>query len=158
MALALAMTLASSSPELVTERIVDLKPSINKRYAARLGRLMARWSDQYELDPELMVAIVKVESNFVPAVMACWQSPRPGEEFTCDHGLGQINDIWVKQWNLDVMKLVHDESYNLGVVARLLAQLKQQFGDEPDWFGRYHSNKPARKAGYIEKLREAGFK
>lgn len=138
--------------------IVSLKPEIDRRYARRLGKLIDYWAGRYDLDPDLLVVIIRTESYFMPDTLACWPAPWKGpDEMTCDHGLAQINEVWIDQWGLDADRLVHDDAYNIMVAARLLATLKRDHGEEPGWYGLYHSNIPARKRVYLNKLEAWGY-
>jgi hypothetical protein len=145
-------------PDETAQYISSLKPEIDRRYARRLGRLIDYWAGRFDLDPDLLVAIIRAESYFEPDTMVCWPAPWKGkDETTCDHGLAQINEVWVDEWKLDSFRLVHDDAYNIMVAARLLARLKKAHGDEPDWYGRYHSDTPRRKAAYLSKLEAWGY-
>jgi hypothetical protein len=133
--------------------IQTLRPKMNPNRAKRLGQSIDYWAQKYDLDPDLMVALLRVESNFESGLKSCWPAPWIDEEAqTCDHGLAQINETWVRKWNLDPDRLVHDDHYNIWVQARLLAWLKRYFGHEEDWHGRYHSGTPSKKARYLGKL------
>lgn len=138
--------------------IKELRPGISPRYAWKLGRLVDYWAGRYRLDPDLMIAIIRTESYFEPNTKACWPAPWKPEGITCDHGLAQINEVWVKEWNLDPDRLVMDDSYNIAIQARLLAQLKRQWAaDDLFWYGRYHNADIRKKAVYLSKLERYGY-
>jgi hypothetical protein len=144
---------APRAADATAQYILALKPRIGEKQARRLGRLIDYWADHYDVDPDLMVALIRMESNFESGVKACWPAPWKGEnETTCDHGLAQINETWVRKWMLDPEKLVKDDGYNIYVQARILAWIKRYYGKEPDWYGRYHSATPSKKALYLGKL------
>lgn len=146
------VTHVQRTQEEVAAYIMVLKPKMPKWQAKRLGRIICYWADYYQVDAYLMVAIIRTESNF-DSVKACHPAPRKGTDAeTCDHGLAQINEVWVSQWSLDPEKLVNDDSYNIYVQARLLAWLRRYYGHEEGWYGRYHSGHPHLKAKYLEKL------
>jgi hypothetical protein len=159
MALLFALVTASpvlDQPKLQTptvEYILSLKPGLGQRQAKRLGRIIDRWALKYEVDPSLIVAIIRQESNFEPSLKSCWPAPwKSPEAVTCDHGLTQINETWVRKWNLDADKLVTDDEYNVAVAARILAILHRYYGQEPEWYGRYHSSTPSKKRQYLSQL------
>ena len=101
----------------------------------------------YDLDPDLVNAIVYVESNHNPAAKRCSK--------TCDYGLGQINQLWVKHWGLSRQALVTDPHYNLNVAGRILTDLRDRHPKEPNWWSRYHSATPRFRAIYEKKVRRA---
>lgn len=161
--LIVATILAASPPEAAdpsndvtgatAQHISLLNPKMAARQAERVGGLIDYWADHYDVDPHLMVAIIEHESGFKSGIRACWNVIRKGIEVTtCDHGLAQINEVWIDKWMLDVDKLTNDESYNIYVQARVLAWLKRYYGHEENWYGRYNSGIPSKKAAYLAKI------
>jgi hypothetical protein len=135
--------------------IMVLKPSMKEKQAIRLSKIVRHYAVRYNLDPDLMVAIIRQESNFVSGLTACWPAAWKGsDETTCDYGLAQINQTWIDSWGLDPVKLANDDWYNISVQARVLAWLQRYYGDEIDWFGRYHSATPSKKSKYLKELGE----
>lgn len=167
--LALAGTPVERPKDATAQYIRVLRPDVSARRAARLGAVIDYWAKKYDLDPDLMTAIIQAESRFETGIQACWPAPwkaadeitkscQPKEKWiTCDHGLAQINEVWIHNWGLDKDKLLHDDAYNIAIQARLLYQLKKEFGDaEPeDWYGRYNSSLEPFKTKYLDRL--AGF-
>jgi hypothetical protein len=133
--------------------IMVLKPSISEKQAVRLSKMIRHFSVKYNVDPDLMVAIIRQESNFVSGVVACWPAPWKGPgETTCDYGLAQINQVWIDKWGLDPVKLATDDWYNITVQARVLSWLQRSYSNDDDWFGRYHSATPSKKFRYLREL------
>ncbi len=144
---------AQRAEDATAQHILALRPGVGAKRAKRLGKMIDYWAAKYDVDPTLMVAIIRTESNFDSGIKACWPAPWKGpEEITCDHGLAQINQTWIEKWNLDAEKLVTDDSYNIWVMARLLGWIKKYYGEEEEWWGRYHSATPSKKAKYLSKL------
>jgi hypothetical protein len=144
---------AERAEDATAQAILALNPRVGEKQARRLGKLIDYWSDHYDVDPELMVALIRIESNFQSGLKACWPAPWKGEgQTTCDHGLAQINQTWIDKWMLDPEKLVKDDSYNIYVQARILAWIKRYYGHEQNWYGRYHSATPSKKALYVNRL------
>lgn len=147
---------AGPAPELVEELrqfTESLRPGIDTRLARRLAAVAADVGQRQGLDPRLLLAIARVESNLNPDAYACWQRRgAPLGVITCDHGLMQINGLWVEEWSLDPVDLRFDLYLNVWTAARLLVKLRKEFGDEPNWFGRYHSNNPKKRAVWEARL------
>lgn len=151
-ALIVAAVLASSSPE-TAEFIQKISPNTGPNRAKHFARIITAQASRYDVDPKLLAVIVKQESNFEPAIKSCFIVHRYKQcRVTCDYGAAQINEVWVKKWRLDREKLQHNDWYNIRVAARLLSQLQREYGHEPDWYGRYHSGTPSKKAIYLKRL------
>ena len=162
-ALLIALSLTAGTPgvtehvrradDATAQYILTLRPSVGERQARRLGKIIDYWSDFYGVDPDLMVAILRVESNFQGGIRSCWQVHRYGRvEITCDLGIAQVNQLWIEKWGLDERRLQHDDAYGIQTAARILCWLRRYFPDDPDWQGRYHSGTPSKKASYLGKL------
>ena len=157
----IVVALLSTSPSLdavnqenpTAEYILTLRPKLGIPKAVRLAALIDRWAQHYDVEPEVMVALVAHESKFRSGIKACWPHAKKPGVITCDHGLAQINEAWIRQWKLDENKLQYDDSYNLRVQARILASIKKEYGYEPEWYGRYHSKTPSKKRRYLDKIR-----
>jgi len=130
-----------------------LRPGLSDYRALRLARITDHWANRYGVDAALMVTLIRQETYF-DSVEACWPAPWLGRNArTCDRGLAQINDVWVQKWHLDRKRLLEDDWYNIWIQARVLSWTRLHYGDEPDWWGRYHSATPWRKAQYVAKIR-----
>lgn len=137
------------------QRVEALQPHIDRRRAVSVSQDVDAASSRYGVDPQLLVAIVRQESNFRSGIKQCWvHHPRSGTVITCDYGLAQINEFWIGHWHLDADKLLNDDRYNLMVAARILRMLARLYReDEPlNWYGRYHSATPSLRAEYEDKL------
>lgn len=161
LALVLAVTLAAATPEeaappgvMTAEFIQKLHPQVSWDRALKLGQTIRTWADHYSVDPLLIAAIVKQESDFRSGLKSCNVVLRYEACFvTCDYGVAQVNALWIDKWKLDANRLRHDDSYNIKVAARILAALRKEFEErDPEWYGRYHSGTPSKKAVYLGKL------
>lgn len=160
-ALMLSYVLTTGSPavksqgeraEETARYILALKPSMDARRAKRLARQIDYWAGRYEVDPFLMAAIIRQESNF-ESIRACWPAPWKGEgATTCDHGLAQVNQTWIDKWKLDAQKLIDDDGYNIYIQARILAWIRHYHPAEVAWFSRYHSGTPSKRLEYQKQL------
>lgn len=87
-------------------------------------------AQEYNIDAELFVALVDLESNFQVAAF---------NKRTKDYGLTQINAYNIKALNLDAKRLLTDPEYNLRAGAQILAWFQRTYAHrEPDWFCRFN--------------------
>lgn len=155
--LAIILTAAPVNSQQVAETATYIQQIATKGMTARRARHLARlieyWSDYYHVDPKLIAAILRQESDFESGIKSCWDVIRHREPaVTCDYGIAQVNEIWIEVWNLDPVLLQNDDGYGIAVAARILTRLQKYYGDEPDWYGRYNSAVPSKKAVYLEQL------
>lgn len=150
----IALIVAAVMAVTPAEYIHSLHPELSPKRTTALGKHIERWAAQYDVDPKLLVAILKQESDFRPGLLSCYVVHRYKACFvSCDYGVAQINALWIKKWRLDAQRLRYDDGYNIGVAARILAMLQREYAaDEPDWYGRYHSGTPSKKALYLSRL------
>jgi soluble lytic murein transglycosylase-like protein len=87
-------------------------------------------ASQHDLDPELFVALIEVESQFKVGAF---------NARTRDYGLTQINEYNVKALNLDRRRLLTDPAYNLNAGATVLKYFKRRYAHkEKLWYARYN--------------------
>ena len=93
---------------------------------------------------------MRQESSFREHVRSCYLVARQHASVpTCDHGLTQLNTVWVDHWDLEADRLVEDDAYALWAGARVLAILKREYADaEPNWYSRYNTSTPEPRAAY----------
>jgi hypothetical protein len=136
LAAALALFFAASPPAAVPPRV--------ERAAAARG-----------VEPEILAAIVMQESGFRRGLLRCVPSASGAlAPFTCDMGLGQINDLWITKWGLDPNRLRRDDDYNLAVAARILGDLRRRYAavEPTTWYSRYHSVTPKKRWPYQARI------
>lgn len=132
-----------------------LAPRLSVQRAQEVAVAIEAAAKRYDVDPMLLAAIIKQETDFRTGQKSCWIVQRYAQcRVTCDHGLAQINELWIAKWNLDQHRLLHDDAYNIRIAARILAQLQKTHAEaEPEnWYGRYHSGTPSKKAVYLARL------
>lgn len=147
----LVLVLAGAPADPVTEYIQAVAPQLSAREAARLGALIDEVAKKRDLDPILLAAIVARESSFRSGLKACWLvKTKDATRTSCDHGLAQVNQTWIEQWSLDAERLQKDDSYNLMVASRILANLQKRYRtQEPSrWWSRYNSGTPSKRQAY----------
>lgn len=156
---ALMALLLAAAPPLDPVKVQELKEYVlvlrpESQRSTRLARVALDVAQRQGVDPKLLLAIARVESNFEPEVVACWPDlKRPGQT-TCDHGLMQINDLWALEWGINPDQLRLDMYLNVWTAARILVRLQREFSIEPNWYSRYHSNVPWRRAKWEQKLHQ----
>lgn len=108
-------------------------------------------SNQYKLSPDLMVAILKVESSFDQNAVSK----------TGDISIAQIN---IKTWNKEFYRLKKkrinhdrlkkDSSYAIFLMAEILSTIRETNKKENEWYLFYHSKNPERKSVYSKKIKK----
>ena len=128
------------------DKIIPIPDNERKRYAV----LISLASKKYDIDPRIIISILKTESDFKQQAVS----------HTGDYSVAQINfKIWSKNFNkmdrapLKYEKLIEDEAYSIFRMAEILHILKKEHSKKDvHWFARYHSNTPKYKNVYIKKL------
>jgi hypothetical protein len=132
----------------VSDYIQTISPHISRLDADRISTSIVYHSSQYAIDPFLVAAVIRQESNFRPLQRVCFYSKLYRRTF-CDYGIGQINDIWVKAWKLDVRTLISDDDYNISVIVRVLNEMRSQYNAD-DWYGNYHDSRAQYKNAWLK--------
>jgi hypothetical protein len=147
----LLLMLLAQSP---TVAQVQLVRGVSHSRAVRVARHIDEASSRYNIDSRILVAIIRAESNFEAGIKSCWIVLRHRRcEVTCDYGIAQVNELWIKKWKLDAKRLQFDDRYNIMIAARILSTIQKEFGDqEGNWYGRYHSGTPSKRAVYENRL------
>jgi hypothetical protein len=118
-------------------------PKLNRGRAIKIARLLEAKAKEHKVPLRIFAAIVKQESTFRPGIKVCHGGR------TCDYGLGQINQLWIREWDLDPHRLQHDDEYNLDTSARILSKAIRAYGKkDPKAYSRYHDSRPDRRLVY----------
>jgi hypothetical protein len=120
------------------------------RERLRFATLITLSCKKYNLDPRIMVSILKVESDFRQKAVS----------HTGDYSVAQINfKVWAKRFRqmdkdpLHFNRLKEDDAYAIFRMGEILHDLQINFSKKDEfWFARYHSNTPKFKNAYIKKL------
>ena len=99
---------------------------------------------RYGINPYLLAAIAKTESNFNPKAV------RRNSNGTRDLGLMQINTLWLPtlaKYGIQEQHLF-DPCVNLAVGAWILRSRQASFGNTWEAVGAYHSKTPKYKRNY----------
>jgi len=96
-------------------------------------------SRMHDLDPRLLVSIIKVESHFRKTIVS-----------NHDYGPMQVNKFWLKRFGI-----VKEDLLGIGgiyVGAKILALVKQERTYEDCWWGYYNSRIPEKRSAYQKKV------
>lgn len=97
---------------------------------------------QYGINPQILRAIAKVESNFNPAAI------NANTNGTYDVGLMQINSIWAPTIGKERWKNLGDPCENAKTGAFILSTCMNKYGYTWKAIGCYHSQTPGKRDRY----------
>ena len=98
--------------------------------------------EQYGINPLILKAIAKVESNFNPAAL------NRNTNGTYDFGLMQINSSWARTLGLERWNALGDACYNTMTGAWILANCMNKYGYSWKAIGCYNSQTPGKRDKY----------
>ncbi|MBI5050859.1 MAG: lytic transglycosylase domain-containing protein [Nitrospirae bacterium] len=101
---------------------------------------------QYDLNPLLLMAVSKTESNYNPLAV------NTNSDGTQDIGLMQINSSWIKNLNLNPGLLLSDPCYNLKTGANILNKCIERYGYTWEAVGCYNATSRHKRAKYSWKI------
>jgi hypothetical protein len=99
---------------------------------------------QYDINPSILRAIAKVESNFNPNAV---NRNRNG---TYDFGVMQINSIWAETLGLERWSTLGDPCSNIKTGAMILANCMKKYGYTWEAIGCYNSQTPDKRDRYAQ--------
>lgn len=103
----------------------------------------------YNIHPNILWAIAKVESNFNPYAI------NRNANGSYDIGIMQINSSWIpvlKRYGLSDVKQLWDPCYNIHIGAWVLSQCIEKHGYTWQAVGCYNAVSPAKKIRYMSKV------
>ena len=98
--------------------------------------------EQYGINPRILRAIAKVESNFNPRAIN-WNT-----NGTYDFGVMQINSIWAATLGRERWKTLGDPCTNIKTGAQILSGCMKKYGYSWQAIGCYHSQTPDKRDRY----------
>ena len=100
---------SNESERLIYHKILLLRPSLNLTLARDIAKHVYKYAGNYELDPDLALSIISVESNFRPREVSSAGAV----------GIMQVMPQWKKVWNIeeDLMDLEVNIHYGLKVYS-----------------------------------------
>ena len=101
---------------------------------------------QYGINPQILRAIAKVESNFNPAAI------NRNTNGTYDFGLMQINSIWAPTIGKEGWNNLGDACYNAKTGAWILAMCMSKYGYTWKAIGCYNSQTPEKRDRYSKRV------
>lgn len=130
------------------DTVIKLPDNERKKFAVYIALACKK----HNLDPRIMISILKVESDFRQKAVS----------HTGDYSVAQINyNIWknlflkLDKAPLKFDRLKQDEAYAIYRMAEILAYYKELHEKKDKfWFARYHSSTPKFKNLYITKLKK----
>lgn len=127
--------------------IKHLSPHLTQNEASKYAIIIKKYSEKYDIDWVIPVAIFKQESDFVLNTV---------NYKTNDIGMGQLNWYWhVKKKRLDLKKLLTDADYAIHETYKILYSLKRRYNTGSTgwrrWFTRYHSFRPSDRKRYHDR-------
>lgn len=126
----------------VAEIVGDINPSLSSAEQRRIGEAVIRNSDKYGLDPELVTAVVIVESNARP-----WVVSRKGAV-----GLMQVMPHMVGGMGLAGNLTTIEKNVEAGCL--ILADNIRRLGED-DGISAYFWGSEIRGVAYLDRVREA---
>jgi soluble lytic murein transglycosylase-like protein len=101
---------------------------------------------QYGINPQILRAIAKVESNFNPRAIN-WNT-----NGTYDFGVMQINTIWGYSLGKEWWSTLGDPCTNIRAGAMILASCMKKYGYTWEAIGCYNSQTPEKRDKYAMKV------
>lgn len=103
----------------------------------------------YGINPNILWAIAKVESNFNPYAI------NKNLNKSYDIGIMQINSSWLptlKKYGLKDERSLYDPCYNIHVGAWILKQCIERYGYNWTAIGCYNATSPVKRVKYSQKV------
>ncbi len=119
-----------------------VNPTLSQRQLARIGAAVVRYSAKYDLDPELVTAIILVESSARPEA----RSPKGAM------GLMQVMPYWHAMLGMAGNSSTLESNIEAGCL--ILASNIRRLGEE-DGISSYFWGSQIRGLGYLERVRAA---
>jgi hypothetical protein len=122
----------------LVSQVLRNSPKIKIDYAKRIVFYVEKYSKIYDIDPKLMLAVFRQESNYSLGAV---------NKKTKDFSIGQINIKNVRHFKMDQKRLHTDLEYAIERSFFIMSQFK---GSGKHWWARYNSSKPTAKHAYIQ--------
>jgi soluble lytic murein transglycosylase-like protein len=102
--------------------------------------------EQYQVSPELLWAIAKVESHFDPSAI------HYNKNGSYDFGVMQVNSSWAPRLGKKRWAALGDPCYNVKVGAWVLADCLQRYGATAEGIGCYNALDSGKRGIYADKV------
>jgi len=124
------------------EYIKKINPRVPDYQVAQIYHSVTKYSKDLNLDKELLLAIIRVESTFDITKVSN----------TKDYGLMQVNIRTIKSFNFNLYRLQYDIDYSIFCGAVYLFLLRSNNPTDKYWWARYHSSTKEHKERYIQRI------
>ncbi len=111
------------------EKILELKPDIDRVYAIELSQSINKHSIVYNVPSDAMVKLAYIESKFKPDAV---------NKRTLDYGVFQINIRNIKAYDLDKNRLLIDTNYSVEAGAKVFSYFYHRYGSLEEAIRRYN--------------------
>lgn len=112
-------------------QVLKNRPGIAKQYALELATLINKLSNEFNIKPKRLAAILAQESRYKLDAI---------NKKTKDYGIAQINHKTIDRYGFDKERLLTDLEYSVKAGAIVLADLKKGFAHkEEDYWCRYNA-------------------
>ena len=124
--------------------ISEISPHLNEKKISKYAKIIDRYSEYFDVEWEVAVAIFKQESDFIHGEIDAKYR---------DFGIGQINWTNIKARKLNLAKLLTNEEYAFKITFEMLKELKTKYNTNSRghwrWFTRYNSYTPSVRRKYF---------
>jgi len=128
----------------ISNVINAIAPHIDKKLSEEYGIIIDKYSQQYDINWKIVVAIFKQESDF--DIKAVNYRSR-------DFGIGQIHYRNIIRLEINLGKLLTDADYAIHQTFLFLKTIKlRYYHKEIGWYSRYNSGTPPIRKKYQRKL------
>jgi hypothetical protein len=122
-----------------------LRPNLPKDYAMKLSDSLVTVARKHQIDKYLIVAIYAQESGFNNQAKNCQMgldSNNKKHKICFDYGIGQINYVTAKSYDMDLNRILMDTHYSVESSILILKDFKTRYQkSEPlNWWSRYNSS------------------
>lgn len=122
----------------IAENIKLIHPSVDWKEASSYANYVYKWSKTYDINPDLVIGIIEVESGFKHTAVG---------KITHDFGPMQVNEYWLKKLNITRASLMTvDNGIKIGV--SLLALKRQERIVDGCWWSIYNARNTEKRRKY----------
>ena len=135
---------------IIANMISVVQPELDAELRATFANYISKAMKTYNLEPQIIVAIIDTESNFKADKVSN----------TGDLSLAQINvEVWNKEFiRMKIKPMIKEkiktnQQYALMKMGKILSIIRSRYGkNDRHWYARYHSNTLKFKKDYLYKL------
>jgi len=125
--------------DLLVKQIKKNNKDLDIKYAKRIARVVFIECRKANIDPRIVIAILKQESNYKLNAV---------NKRSADYGIAQINRNTIKSMRLNKTKLLTDLEYSVHAAVEVLSLVKRYSNGDSKWWARYNSRHLNKKNKY----------